>query len=106
MKTLNQNTNSEYFYESKLFFENTESIYNVAWHLCLQVAKRMRKNLPVDFDHLAGCSTVKAIASMTNREAAKYGEKPLRTRKDFADFKVYVAARVIEWADYEVKKIA
>ena len=43
----------------------------------------MLKGLPVSFDHLAGCSTVKAIATMTNKECMKSGVKPLVTRKDF-----------------------
>lgn len=106
MKTLNQNTNSEYYYESHLFFLNTESIYRVAWQLALQVSKRMLKGLPVSFDHLASCSTVKAIATMTNKECMKCGVKPLVTRKDFEDFRSYVATEVLDWADFEARKTA
>ncbi len=106
MKTLNQNTNSEYYYESELFFRNSESIYNVAWQLALQVSKRMLKKLPVSFSHLAGCSTVKKIATMTNKECMKSGVKPLVTSKDFEDFRHFVATQILDWADFEARKIA
>lgn len=98
----NSNINSSRYYLAKIYFNNVEEICNIGAALSKNIANRMRKGLPVDLERLAGCSTVKGICSHINRYCLECeGFTPLRTKKDFADMRQYIADVIIENAEYE-----
>lgn len=92
MSTLNAN-------RMVLYIENTYDIYRLTEWLYTSLAKKVRKGLKPDVNHLANCSTMKTILSMAAKLVlVNDGEKvTTQERKEVA---LAHAASVIERAEY------
>lgn len=79
-----------------LYLYNSENCIVMMERVAQCLAKKVKKGISLDFDHLANSSIMGKIMSEAKKEMRKYGESIQPTKEDIKEMRREIAIYIIE----------